>query len=254
MKDSPQVTVLRLGHRPGRDERMTTHVELTARALGADSRAGNAARNQADTVIDITGRFGGPFDVARRRSQTAHPRLRGARRPPDDVRRTRPRCRGRRSRGHQRNRCWSSSARRRFRSRCTNTPTRTSASRTNRTRKSRPGGVPRPPVRRPRTRPRVGEPRPGGRPAGNRQASRRPRRGVIRHEFVPADFYRITNVVTYRVARRATRGTPGAHSVRAIAGRPRPISTRSLRRRRCSSKQLHQHHGRFPFMRRFSPG
>ncbi|MEF8974538.1 MAG: tRNA (cytidine(56)-2'-O)-methyltransferase [Haloarcula sp.] len=65
MKDSPRVTVLRLGHRPGRDERMTTHVGLTARALGADKVVlANAARNQADTVIDITDRFGGPFDVA----------------------------------------------------------------------------------------------------------------------------------------------------------------------------------------------
>ncbi|RLM88194.1 tRNA (cytidine(56)-2'-O)-methyltransferase [Haloarcula sp. Atlit-7R] len=65
MKDSLQVTVLRLGHRPGRDERMTTHVGLTARALGADKVVlANAARNQADTVIDITDRFGGPFDVA----------------------------------------------------------------------------------------------------------------------------------------------------------------------------------------------
>ncbi|NLV12477.1 tRNA (cytidine(56)-2'-O)-methyltransferase [Haloarcula argentinensis] len=65
MKDSQQVTVLRLGHRPGRDERMTTHVGLTARALGADKVVlANAARNQADTVIDITDRFGGPFDVA----------------------------------------------------------------------------------------------------------------------------------------------------------------------------------------------
>ncbi|MHC3380854.1 tRNA (cytidine(56)-2'-O)-methyltransferase [Haloarcula sp. H-GB5] len=65
MKDSQQVTVLRLGHRPGRDERMTTHVGLTARALGADKVVlANAARNQADTIIDITDRFGGPFDVA----------------------------------------------------------------------------------------------------------------------------------------------------------------------------------------------
>ncbi|WP_336330448.1 tRNA (cytidine(56)-2'-O)-methyltransferase [Haloarcula sp. CGMCC 1.2071] len=65
MRESPQVTVLRLGHRPGRDERMTTHVGLTARALGADKVVlANAARNQADTVIDITDRFGGPFDVA----------------------------------------------------------------------------------------------------------------------------------------------------------------------------------------------
>jgi len=36
MQGTPEVAVLRLGHRPGRDERMTTHVGLTARALGAD--------------------------------------------------------------------------------------------------------------------------------------------------------------------------------------------------------------------------
>ncbi|MBV0903121.1 tRNA (cytidine(56)-2'-O)-methyltransferase [Haloarcula salina] len=71
MHEEPRVTVLRLGHRPGRDERMTTHVGLTARALGADGVVlANAARNQADTVVDITDRFGGPFDV----SSTDEPR------------------------------------------------------------------------------------------------------------------------------------------------------------------------------------
>jgi tRNA (cytidine56-2'-O)-methyltransferase len=35
MQDTPPVAVLRLGHRPGRDERTTTHVGLTALALGA---------------------------------------------------------------------------------------------------------------------------------------------------------------------------------------------------------------------------
>ncbi|TLZ95287.1 MAG: tRNA (cytidine(56)-2'-O)-methyltransferase, partial [Methanobacteriota archaeon] len=29
------ITVLRLGHRPARDKRVTTHVALTARAFGA---------------------------------------------------------------------------------------------------------------------------------------------------------------------------------------------------------------------------
>jgi tRNA (cytidine56-2'-O)-methyltransferase len=64
MEGYPEVTVLRLGHRPGRDERMTTHVGLTARALGADRVvfAGDAG-SRADTVRDITDRFGGPFDV-----------------------------------------------------------------------------------------------------------------------------------------------------------------------------------------------
>ncbi|WP_159900571.1 tRNA (cytidine(56)-2'-O)-methyltransferase [Salinirussus salinus] len=64
MRGSPEVAVLRLGHRPGRDERMTTHVGLTARALGADRviLAGEGT-SRADTVEDITDRFGGPFGV-----------------------------------------------------------------------------------------------------------------------------------------------------------------------------------------------
>jgi tRNA (cytidine56-2'-O)-methyltransferase len=64
MQDEPEVAVLRYGHRPGRDDRMTTHVGLTARALGADRviLPGNAGQSQ-ETVEDITGRFGGPFEV-----------------------------------------------------------------------------------------------------------------------------------------------------------------------------------------------
>ena len=59
-----EVVVLRLGHRPGRDDRMTTHVGLTARALGADRAvfAGDASQ-AVETVADITERFGGPFTV-----------------------------------------------------------------------------------------------------------------------------------------------------------------------------------------------
>jgi tRNA (cytidine56-2'-O)-methyltransferase len=64
MYDDPEVTVLRLGHRPGRDDRMTTHVALTARALGADRAllVGDATQAR-ETVDDITARFGGPFEV-----------------------------------------------------------------------------------------------------------------------------------------------------------------------------------------------
>jgi tRNA (cytidine56-2'-O)-methyltransferase len=64
MQGEPEVAVLRLGHRPGRDERMTTHVGLTARALGADRAilAGDASKSRG-TVEDITDRFGGPFAV-----------------------------------------------------------------------------------------------------------------------------------------------------------------------------------------------
>jgi tRNA (cytidine56-2'-O)-methyltransferase len=64
MDDAHEVTVLRLGHRPGRDERMTTHVGLTARALGADRvLLPDNAGNSLETVADITDRFGGPFEV-----------------------------------------------------------------------------------------------------------------------------------------------------------------------------------------------
>lgn len=65
MQGEPPVVVLRLGHRPGRDDRMTTHVGLTARALGADRvvLAGDASQAR-ETVADITDRFGGPFEVS----------------------------------------------------------------------------------------------------------------------------------------------------------------------------------------------
>jgi len=64
MPGAPPVTVLRLGHRPGRDDRMTTHVGLTARALGADRVVfGDDASSAADTVSGVTDRFGGPFAV-----------------------------------------------------------------------------------------------------------------------------------------------------------------------------------------------
>jgi tRNA (cytidine56-2'-O)-methyltransferase len=64
MQDSPEVTVLRLGHRPGRDERMTTHVGLTARALGADRLVlAGAAAGRRESVASVTNRFGGPFAV-----------------------------------------------------------------------------------------------------------------------------------------------------------------------------------------------
>jgi tRNA (cytidine56-2'-O)-methyltransferase len=66
MQDDPEVAVLRLGHRPGRDDRMTTHVGLTARALGADRAilVGDAGTGGAsETVAEVTDRFGGPFEV-----------------------------------------------------------------------------------------------------------------------------------------------------------------------------------------------
>ena len=64
MDEGPEVCVVRLGHRPGRDDRMTTHVGLTARALGADRVVLPAVAGQAaETVRGVTDRFGGPFAV-----------------------------------------------------------------------------------------------------------------------------------------------------------------------------------------------
>ena len=72
MNDAREVVVLRYGHRPGRDDRMTTHVGLTARALGADRVVfPDNAGQSAETVRDITGRFGGPFAVELRDDQKA---------------------------------------------------------------------------------------------------------------------------------------------------------------------------------------
>ena len=64
MQGEHEVVVLRLGHRPGRDNRMTTHVGLTARALGADRVviAGQAS-DPKEAVEEVVDRFGGPFAV-----------------------------------------------------------------------------------------------------------------------------------------------------------------------------------------------
>jgi len=71
MHGTNEVVVCRFGHRPGRDDRMTTHVGLTARALGADRVVFPDNADQAvETVRDITARFGGPFAV----EQTASPK------------------------------------------------------------------------------------------------------------------------------------------------------------------------------------
>jgi tRNA (cytidine56-2'-O)-methyltransferase len=75
MQGEPPVVVLRLGHRPGRDERMTTHVGLTARALGADRVVlAGAGASQRETIEDITDRFGGPFAVEATDSPRAYVR------------------------------------------------------------------------------------------------------------------------------------------------------------------------------------
>ncbi len=62
------VTVLRLGHRRGRDDRISTHVALTARQFGADGiiYSGEQDENMLASVRDVVDRWGGSFDVSYR--------------------------------------------------------------------------------------------------------------------------------------------------------------------------------------------
>lgn len=57
-----EVFVLRLGHRPERDQRVTTHVGLTARALGARGMY-LASRDSGvvSSIRDVVTRWGGDF-------------------------------------------------------------------------------------------------------------------------------------------------------------------------------------------------
>jgi len=59
----PKVVILRWGHRPQRDTRLTTHVALTARALGASGiiLSDIEAKKIKETVEKITSNWGGPF-------------------------------------------------------------------------------------------------------------------------------------------------------------------------------------------------
>lgn len=62
-----RVAVLRLGHRPERDQRVTTHVGLTARALGAEGMY--LAADDAGVVAsirDVADRWGGEFFIEHR--------------------------------------------------------------------------------------------------------------------------------------------------------------------------------------------
>ena len=59
------VSVLRIGHRLVRDDRVTTHVALVARAFGADAiyMTGILDESVKDTVADVSKRWGGSFRV-----------------------------------------------------------------------------------------------------------------------------------------------------------------------------------------------
>ncbi|MCP1662773.1 MAG: tRNA (cytidine(56)-2'-O)-methyltransferase [Methanocalculus sp. MSAO_Arc1] len=58
------VAILRIGHRHDRDQRVTTHVGLTARALGAEGMYLAADDpGVARSIMDVVRRFGGSFFV-----------------------------------------------------------------------------------------------------------------------------------------------------------------------------------------------
>jgi tRNA (cytidine56-2'-O)-methyltransferase len=59
----PKVVVLRWGHRPRRDARLTSHVALTARALGASGLILSDTEDEKikETIIKVTKNWGGPF-------------------------------------------------------------------------------------------------------------------------------------------------------------------------------------------------
>ena len=59
------ITVLRLGHRPQRDKRLSTHLILCARALGAKKvvYSGEEDPRLEDGIQDIVERWGGDFTI-----------------------------------------------------------------------------------------------------------------------------------------------------------------------------------------------
>jgi tRNA (cytidine56-2'-O)-methyltransferase len=58
------IFILRLGHRPARDKRISTHVALTARALGARGIFVSTKDEELEeSVRDVAGRFGGGFEI-----------------------------------------------------------------------------------------------------------------------------------------------------------------------------------------------
>ena len=58
------IAVLRIGHRPDRDKRITTHVALVARAFGAEKMfVDTKDRKLEETIRSVCGRFGGDFTI-----------------------------------------------------------------------------------------------------------------------------------------------------------------------------------------------
>ena len=59
-----QFQVLRIGHRPERDKRVTTHVALTSRAFGASKMYLSRPDSRViKTVKTVVSKFGGDFEI-----------------------------------------------------------------------------------------------------------------------------------------------------------------------------------------------
>ncbi len=60
----PEVALLRIGHRAGRDPRLTTHLALTARAFGAERMYLHPPDPElAERLRSVTERWGGRFEI-----------------------------------------------------------------------------------------------------------------------------------------------------------------------------------------------
>src|SRR3989304_984535 len=91
MPKGPNVVLRRLGHRPARDKRVTTHVCLTARAFGASKALVSTKDASLErSVRGVVDRFGGDFEIetgvawrrdrkGRRGDRSGSPRAVGAR-------------------------------------------------------------------------------------------------------------------------------------------------------------------------------
>lgn len=64
MKSNVKIYVLRLGHRPDRDKRITTHVALVARAFGANGiYITTKDESIEESVKKVVEKWGGSFDI-----------------------------------------------------------------------------------------------------------------------------------------------------------------------------------------------
>ena len=64
------ISVLRIGHRVGRDKRISTHLGLVARAFGASEiiYTGDEDRKMMESIIDIDERWGNSIEVRHEKS------------------------------------------------------------------------------------------------------------------------------------------------------------------------------------------